>query len=65
MWCQDLIDSVQDAYKKRNNKCISFDGLLTLLTSLGVRKQGLLPTKGDVNPQRKEKDIKVKESKGK
>lgn len=58
VWCQDFIDSVQDAYKKRNNKCISLDGLLTLLTSLGIRKPNLLPPKGSVNPQRKEKEIK-------
>ena len=68
VWCQDFIDSIQDAYKKRNNKCISLDGLLTLLTSLGIRKPSLLPPKGSVNTQRKEKEskedkIKEKESK--
>ncbi len=63
IWCQDFIDSVQDAYKKRNNKCITLDGLLTLLTSLGIRKQGLLPSKGPVNPQRKEKKRKEEEIK--
>jgi hypothetical protein len=63
VWCQDFIDSIQDAYKKRNNKCITLEGLLTLLTSLGIRKQGLLPPKGSVNPQRKEKEIKEEKSK--
>lgn len=51
IWCQDFIDSIQDAYKKRNNECITFDGLLRLLDSLGVRKLSLDTTKGDVKPQ--------------
>ncbi|MBS3993149.1 MAG: DUF4373 domain-containing protein [Bacteroidetes bacterium] len=63
IWCQDFIDSIQDAYKKRNNKCITLEGLFTLLTSLGIRKQGLLPTIGPINTQSKVKKSKVKESK--
>lgn len=51
IWCQDFIDSIQDAYSKRNNKCITLDSLRALLTSLGVLKQGKLPTKGGVKPQ--------------
>lgn len=58
IWCQDFVDSIQDAYKKRNNKCITYEGLLLLLTSLGVRKPSKGITKGHVNPQRKEKEIK-------
>jgi hypothetical protein len=27
IWCQDFIDSIQDAYARRNNKCITFEGL--------------------------------------
>lgn len=38
VWCQDFIDSIQDAYIRRNNKCITFDGLLLHLVSLGIRK---------------------------
>jgi len=49
VWCQDFIESIQDAYKKRNNKCITLDGLLTILNSLGVLKQGLEVLKGSVN----------------
>lgn len=65
IWCQDFVESIQDAYKKRNNKCITYDGLLTLLTSLGVRKRGLLHEKDTHNPQskvynNKEKEIKEK-----
>jgi len=51
IWCQDFIDSIQDAYKKRNNECITFEGLLILLNSLGVRKLSLDTTKGYVKPQ--------------
>lgn len=63
IWCQDFIDSIQDAYKKRNNECITFEGLLDLLISLGVRKQSLDTTTVPLKPQRKEKDIKEEESK--
>jgi hypothetical protein len=65
IWCQDFIDSVQDAYKKRNNNCITFDGLLILLDSLGIRKLRKEPSKEPVNPQRKEKDSKVEDIKEK
>jgi hypothetical protein len=58
IWCQDFIDSIQDAYKKRNNKCMTLDGLRTLLLSLGILKQSNLHLKSDVNTQRKEKDSK-------
>lgn len=65
VWCQDFVDSIQDAYKKRNNKCITYEGLLVLLTSLGVLKQGFLPKNGTHNTQRKEKERKEKEIKEK
>jgi len=58
IWCQDFVDSIQDAYKKRNNECVTFDSLLTLLDSLGVRKLSKLPSEVPVKPQRKEKEIK-------
>jgi hypothetical protein len=51
IWCQDFIDSIQDAYVKRNNKCISFEGLLHLLDSLGIRKLSKQTSKGGRNPQ--------------
>ncbi len=53
IWCQDFIDSIQDAYNKRNNNCITYEGLLDLLSSLGVRKQVKSKTKGGVKPQSK------------
>lgn len=51
IWCQDFIDSIQDAYNKRNNNCITYEGLLTLLISLGVRKPINQKPKSPVNPQ--------------
>jgi len=51
IWCQDFIDSIQDAYFKRKNKCITYDGLLLLLSSLGVRKLSKSKLKDTVNTQ--------------
>jgi hypothetical protein len=51
IWCQDFVDSIQDAYHKRNNKCITYDGLLQLLIGLGVRKLSKSKTTVTVNPQ--------------
>ena len=58
IWCQDFVDSIQDAYRKRNNLCMTKQGLSSLLISLGRKKQSKLTTKGDGNTQRKEKEIK-------
>jgi hypothetical protein len=65
IWCQDFIDSIQDAYNKRKNECITYNGLILLLLSLGVRKHSKIPLKGDVNhvkvevyPQTKEEETK-------
>jgi hypothetical protein len=51
VWCQDFVDGIQDAYEKRKNKCITLQGLFSLLVSLGVRKQSKLPIKGGENTQ--------------
>lgn len=61
IWCQDFIDSIQDAYRKRNNLCMTKQGLSSLLISLGRKKQSKLISKGDGNTQRKEKEIKEEE----
>jgi len=65
IWCQDFIDSIQDAYSKRSNNCIDRNELLNLLISLGIRKPSKSnpkPSKGAstgaVNPQRKVKKSK-------
>jgi|GEM_PF-2168964 len=63
IWCQDFIDSIQDAYIKRNNKCMTLDGLFTLLDSLGVRKLSKSTLKGTGNTQTILKYTKEKENK--
>lgn len=63
VWCQDFIDSIQDAYSKRNNKCITLDGLRVLLTSLGVLKHSKLQSKGVDNTQSIVEYSKVNKSK--
>lgn len=63
IWCQDFVDSIQDAYKKRNNECITFDGLVTLLISLGIRKQSKCISEVSVNTQSKEEYSKVDNNK--
>ena len=63
IWCQDFVDSIQDAYIRRNNKCITFDGLLLHLTSLGIRKPSNGSKKGNKNPQSKVEDSKEEENK--
>lgn len=55
IWCPDFIESIQDAYKKRNNKCITYEGLLLLLSGLGIRKPNKLPSTESENPQSKVK----------
>jgi len=64
IWCEDFINSIQDAYSKRKSKCINYQGLLSLLSSLGVRKLDKLPLNGGINTQSKVKEIKEKKSKG-
>jgi hypothetical protein len=51
IWCQDFVDSIQDAYSKRSNDCITYEGLLLLLQGLGVRKPIKQPTTVPVKPQ--------------
>jgi len=63
IWCQDFIDSIQDAYKSRKNTCIDRNGLILLLESLNVRKpikptsKPSLPSVDQpINPQSKVKE---------
>ncbi len=63
IWCQYFIDNIQDAYIKRKNKCITYDGLLLLLISLGVRKQSKSKTTVPDNTQSIVEYIKVEETK--
>ena len=61
IWCQDFVDSIQDAYKKRINKCITYDGLLSLLIGLGIRKQDKSTPKVSDKPQSKVEETKEEE----
>lgn len=45
IWCQSFVDSIQDAYVKRSNECITYKSLLLLLEGLGIRKPNKLPLK--------------------
>jgi len=55
IWCQDFVDSIQDAYKKRMNKCLNKKSLRELLNGLSNPKLSLSKSQGTVKPQRKEK----------
>lgn len=63
IWCQDFIDNIQDAYKKRNNNCITYNGLVDRLNSLGVLKQSKSAPKEPLKPHSIEEDIIEEESK--
>ena len=62
IWDQSFIDSIQEAYKKRNNNCISLTGLRILLTGLGILKVIENPLKVSVKTQTIEEYSKVKKS---
>lgn len=40
IWCQDFVDSIQDAYNNRKNKCIHYLGLLQHLRNINVIQHG-------------------------
>jgi hypothetical protein len=63
IWCQDFIDSIQDAYRKRNNLCMTKQGLISILISLGRKKQIKVQTKGGINTQIKENKTKKNKTK--
>ena len=51
IWSDKFIESVQDAYSKRSNDCISKMQLLTMLRGLGVQYPDLNEVNSTVNPQ--------------
>lgn len=51
IFSEKLVNSIKDAYLKRNNKCISLDSLLLLLDSLGVRKLSKVKNNTPINTQ--------------
>lgn len=59
---EKFIETIKDAYNKRNNNCISLDGIRTHLISLGILKQGKCKINGVKKPQTKVDYTKVKES---
>lgn len=63
IWAQSFIDSIDDAYKKRNNKCITLSGLRELLTGLGILNGAVNPENSPVKPQRREEESKGDKSK--
>lgn len=63
IFSEKLIGSIQDAYNKRNNKCITLEGLLQLLQSLGVTKLGYDTENDTSNTQSRVEKSKVKKSK--
>lgn len=63
VWCQDFTDSIQDAYSKRINNCITYEGLLSLLVGLGTRKPSKSKPTVPVKPQSIVEYTKVEESK--
>jgi len=79
LYNQKFVDSIFDAYKKRNNECINRESLIEMLVQkgrlkpplrnpkqgLGILNEGLGNLKGDGNPQRREENNKEKETKEK
>lgn len=70
IWCQDFIDNIQDAYKKRSNNCITKSQLKELLGSKGIPKpsksipnQSLFPLKVSENTHSIVEDSIKKDSK--
>lgn len=66
IWSQQFIESIEDAYKKRNNKCITLPGLRVLLLSLRILKHNKseLKVRGNtqsIEEKRIEEEIKEKE----
>lgn len=51
VWSDKFIENIQDAYKRRNNKCIHFDGLCKHLSSLGITITQLSPQENNNNTQ--------------
>lgn len=62
IWCQQLIESIDDAYLKRNNDCMSLLGLRELLTGLGILKPILKDENRTDNPQSRVEKSKVEKS---
>jgi hypothetical protein len=62
VWSEKFTSSIEDAYKKRNNKIFKKEELLQLLVSLGVRKPTYNELNSPVKPQSKVKESKEDKS---
>ena len=56
IWSDKFIESIRDAYSRRNNKCMTFDGLCSHLIGLGITLTELTTIKSDGNTQSIVKD---------
>lgn len=57
IYSEDFVNSIQDAYEKRKNKCLSLQGLCTLLSIKCPRKPGKLPlTPPEIHKEKKRKE---------
>ena len=61
LWSQVFIDSIQDAYSRRNNNCMTYEGLCKHLLCLCSTETELPSENLDSNTQSKVKESKVKE----
>lgn len=60
IWCEDFIDSIQDAYSKRSSECMNKEELINMLISKGIRKPSKLrnkPIKGSNKPNKGSKSV--------
>lgn len=62
VFSEKFIESIQDAYSRRNNKCIQLDSLCKHLSSLGIHKPSKCTLKSSNKPQSKVEEIKVNKS---
>ena len=63
VFSEKFIESIQDAYKRRNSKCMQKDGLCIHLLSLCRLKPKFVSNETNINTQSKVKEIKEEESK--
>jgi hypothetical protein len=63
IWSQKFIENIEDAYSKRSNNIMNYDGLKEHLTGLGVLKPSKSKSKGVVKPQSIVEYTKEEESK--
>jgi hypothetical protein len=51
IWSDKFIESIQDAYSRRSNNCITKMELMTMFKGLGIPKPDLSGVNDDVNPE--------------